>query len=224
MKIRLYSPLRCVVCRFRACYEEQPVCIKCLNDLQTLLNERCKTCGNLPSACECYENLRFAFFYGSVQARRLIYWVKTNIDDRQMDFIAEMLVKATGINPKSFDAVAYVPRLRKNVRRYGHDQARELARALSRIYGIPVINPLKRVGGKEQKLLSRKERFKNIKGMYQYNDGFPPDEKYGRILLVDDIHTTGATMDACLSMLRGRVAEAVVPLTIAKTNFNKKHK
>ena len=58
---------------------------------------------------------------------------------------------------------------------------------------------------------------KNIKGSYRIRKKYNVNEKYNKILLVDDIYTTGATMKVCADLLRGNVAHAVVPLTYGKT-------
>lgn len=162
------------------------------------------------------------FFYGGFRSRHFMYFIKYNADREAIRFLAELAVDATGLKMDSYDGVAYVPRLRKREKRYGYDQSREFARALSRLYGIPVLNALKRVGGREQKLLSASERLKNIVGKYSLNPKFVTSEKYKRILLVDDIYTTGATIKACKRILLDNVAESVVPFTFAKTNYSKR--
>lgn len=211
-----------MICGFNACYDDLPVCSNCLPDLQGVLTARCVNCGRTPSLCQCTDSdkHRFAFFYKGLQAQRLIYYIKTNLDGRAMDFLAEIAVSACGIKPGSYDGVTYVPRMRKRVRRYGHDQAKEFAEAISKKYNIPLVHTLNRIGGKEQKLLSRSERLKNIIGRYSLLN--EPDEKYKKLLIVDDIYTTGATMKACVELLRGKVARSVVSLTFAKTNFEDK--
>lgn len=213
-----------MVCRYNACYEELPICRYCISELQSLVTTPCKNCNRPPSSCRCGENekFRFGFFYGGGISHELIYMLKENIDTRTMDFIAELAVNASGVKVGSYDAVAYVPRLKRRVRRAGHDQAREFARSLSRIYGIPVADALERIGGAEQKLLSRDQRIKNISGKFRIRDGFSEEPKYKKLLLVDDVCTTGATLTACASLLRGRVSKSVVPFAIAKTNLLKK--
>lgn len=224
MKLNHSSPLNCMLCRTSPCYEELPLCTACLGDFQEILSRKCVNCGKTPTLCTCPDgnDVRFLFYYEGARAKSLVCRLKTSIDAEAMDFLAELLVGGCGVNTAQFDGVAFVPRLRKSVRRYGYDQARELARSISRIYGIPLVSALKRVGGKEQKLLSRSERMKNIKGKYKLKEEFPREEMLKRILLVDDVYTTGATMKACADILRGSVARAVVPLALTKTNFLRK--
>lgn len=213
-----------MMCRYYACHTDFPLCKHCLADFQSILTEKCRSCGKGPSECECSsdESHRFMFFYGSRLARRFMCFIKYNTDLEAIRFIAELAVDATGLKMQSYDAVAYVPRRPRRARRYGHDQSKEFAHALSRLYGIPVLHALKRAGGRDQKLLSASERFKNIAGRYSIRPGFDTTVKYKKILLVDDIYTTGATMKACKRLLLDNVAESVVPFTFAKTNYAKR--
>lgn len=219
-----FSPLLCMMCRGSACYEELPVCVDCLNDLRNILAAKCKNCGKSPSGCDCTSNdhIRFLFFYEGHKAQKLLFFIKSNVDRTALDFIVELLFNNCGINPERYDAVTFVPRRKRAIRRYGHDQAKEIAKAISRVYGIPCVKTLSRIGQGEQKLLSASARYKNVKKKYKLAKGFPREEMFKRILIVDDIFTTGATIKACSEILRETVSEAVVPLVIAKTNYLKK--
>lgn len=219
MKIGHFSPLKCMFCNFYACYEELPVCPECAHKLQALLTTVCRTCGKSPSGCQCGGNIRFMFFYGSAESKGLIYLLKHHGDKRVIKFLAEMTAESCGIDPSSYDGVAYVPRLKKNKRRYGYDQSKELAKAISKKLDLPLLHILERVGGKEQKLLSYSQRIRNIRRQYRLK--YIPKEKYKKLLLVDDVFTTGATVSVCADILRKDAAKAVVPITVAKTNFLK---
>lgn len=214
-----------MVCGFNACYDELPICKDCLTLVQELLTEECKTCQKTANLCQCdkSENLRFAFFYGSFCSQQLIHLLKSSADTEAVDFLAELLADAIGFNPKGFDAIAYVPRNRRNLRRFGCDQAQELAKSLSRKYNLPVINALEQLKGREQKLLSRGQRVKDTKNKYRLKPDFHIEEPMNKILLIDDVYTTGASMKICAKLLRGKIARAVVPITLSKTNhLNKK--
>lgn len=206
-----------MVCDFYACHEEFPVCRQCLSRFQDLLNEKCKNCGKTAYSCECSDNkdVRFLFFYGSFLSKKLLYFLKYNADLRVVDFMMELAVRATGINPESYDAVTYIPRSKRRIRRYGLDQSKEFAKAVSKIYGIPLVTCLERVGKGEQKLLSRAERYKNIRDKYRVKN--LPEEKFKRILLIDDVCTTGATINLCADLLRKDVAKTVTPMVLTKT-------
>lgn len=151
MTLNHFSPLLCMMCRSSACYEELPVCRKCLNKFHRILSAKCINCGRTPHDCDCYNqgNIRFLFFYEGFRAKKLMFFIKSNVDRVAMDFIAELLVENCGINLDTFDAVTFVPRRRSVARRYGHDQAKELAKAISRVYNVPFVKTMNRVGGGE---------------------------------------------------------------------------
>ena len=203
------------MCGYYACYDDLPVCRRCLSEFQKLFSARCPKCGETATMCECDSKSRALFFFNSMAVKKLLYTVKSNADRRMIRFLAELMIKVNEINTRSFDAVTFVPRSKKNVRRYGYDQSKELAKAVSDIFGIPLISPLKRLKGQPQKLLSGAKRFENIKNLYEIKA--LPDPLPKRVLLIDDICTTGATISACAEILRREMGCAVVTTVLAKT-------
>ena len=115
--------------------------------------------------------------------------------------------------------LVHVPRTRRGVRKNGFDHAAYLADALSAISGIAHESLLRRLhDGKEQKTLSMQERIENIKGAF----GIKGNVKGLRIVLVDDIVTTGSSAaEATRILLSAGAAEVLV---IAVSYTEKKHR
>ncbi len=116
-----------------------------------------------------------------------------------------------------FDAIVPIPLhwMRRWMR--GFNQAELLARALGRRCGIPVIPALRRVHATlSQAGLSNTARRKNVAGAFRSRSGRPVDGK--RILLVDDVMTTGSTAAACAMALKRAGAIRVVLLTVARVD------
>lgn len=93
----------------------------------------------------------------------------------------------------------------------GYNQSQLLAKELSRWTGIPAVNRLKRIRNtKHQAFLEREDRLKNIRGAFRVRK---PEEIRGkRILLIDDVMTTGSTLSECADILSK--AGAVVDIAV----------
>ena len=114
------------------------------------------------------------------------------------------------------DAIAYVPLHPRKARARSYNQARLLAEQLSRRLGIPVErNALRRVRWTStQTRLSAEARRANVSGAFVCPI---PDWVEGRRwLLVDDVMTTGATVDACARVLQNHGARRVVVASVAR--------
>ena len=114
------------------------------------------------------------------------------------------------------DSIAYVPLHPRKARARSYNQARLLAEQLSRRLGIPVErNALRRVRWTStQTRLTAEARRLNVSGAFVCSI---PDWVEGRRwLLVDDVMTTGATVDACARVLRAHGARRVVVATVAR--------
>jgi len=114
---------------------------------------------------------------------------------------------------ESIEALVPVPMYPPKRRRRGYNQAEELAAAFSGITGIPVLyDYLKRVKDtKPQAGLTPAERANNLQGAFSL--GKPVTFK--SFLLIDDIYTTGETLDICANLLRKGGAGQVSSLTLA---------
>ncbi len=225
LTVRHRSPAMCILCGVAPCHEELPVCGDCISILQESMTKKCRNCGRDAHLCDCSENekSKFVMFYtDNVGSHYLVRFMKERGDGCGMDFVAELMIVASGIDPSEFDAVTFVPRTPRNRRRQGHDQGRELAKAVSARYGIEYIEPLVRLRGGEQKYLSYMARVKNMQNRIRLRADFSVEKKYKKLLLVDDIRTTGATIRACRAVLTGNVARAVVPVTVCRNNIKKK--
>ena len=114
------------------------------------------------------------------------------------------------------DAIVPVPIHRSRRRKRGFNQAEILAEILGKKLGIPVEPELLKRNRKTvpQKELSPSERLKNLTGAF-LAESLPDDKK--RILLVDDIYTTGSTLEACARVLKNAGAEVVYFVVIFMT-------
>ena len=133
-------------------------------------------------------------------------------------WFAKRLAGLVRANPDAFsaDVLVPVPLDAARFRERGYNQAELIARPLARILGIPFRSwLLVRTKPRPDKIrLTRRERWETVRGAYAAHKGAQVDKL--RVLLVDDVFTTGATLDACSRALRQAGASRVVGLTVAR--------
>jgi predicted amidophosphoribosyltransferase len=121
---------------------------------------------------------------------------------RLAPLLAEMLASALcatrAFDPSRADAIAFVPATPGAFARRGFDHMEPVARALSGLLGIPVRDALARRDARDQRGLSRAGRLENARGATIPVDDMPE----ARVLLVDDVLTTGATLSQAARALR----------------------
>ena len=123
-----------------------------------------------------------------------------------------------------FDTVTWVPVSKKRLRKRGYDQAHLLAEAVCRHWDVKPVRLLeKRVDNPPQSgIQDAAARRANVLGVYEIAQGANPEGK--RVLLIDDICTTGATMTECIRVLKDAGAAEVVCAAAALTRERKYEK
>ena len=109
------------------------------------------------------------------------------------------------------DAVTFVPGDRDRVLRRGHSPPERLAWELSSLWGLPPRPLLVRSGHAPQRGLSLPARVSNAAGAFSAFGAIPE-----RVVLVDDVYTTGSTANACAAALRRAGAERVDVVCLAR--------
>ena len=210
------------------------LCPSCKREWESEKMETCPSCAKTVTACRCVtEDMEKCkcealcklvyYIHGKREPlqNRLIYSIKQERRRRTVEFLAaELAVSARDLLAEqgiaAQDAVlTYIPRATAARLQYGTDQARELARALSRELSIPMLPLLERRPrmGRPQKHLNSAERLKNAKKTYRVRDYDGCRAK--TVLLVDDIVTSGATVAICARLLRRAGASHVFALAVA---------
>lgn len=119
-------------------------------------------------------------------------------------------------DPAAYDWVVPVPLHRQRRRERGYNQAGLLARGVGRRFGVPVgARLLRRERRTEtQTRLTAAQRISNVRGAFAA--GSSPRLRDRRLLLVDDVMTTGATVSECARCLRSAGARAIDVVTVAR--------
>ena len=134
------------------------------------------------------------------------------------NWFAERLAEVIAREPELFraDVVVPVPLHPPRQRERGYNQAELIARPLAKRLGIKQGSYLLvRTRPRPARLvLSRKEHWESVRGAYATRKGLRVDKL--RVLLIDDVMTTGATLDACSRALKLAGAESLVGLTVAR--------
>lgn len=117
---------------------------------------------------------------------------------------------------RSFDALVPVPIHPVRKRERGYNQAEEICKEIQGFLGLPVLPAalLRTRATKSQTRLDRRNRGRNLEGAFACPD--PEAVRGKRLLLVDDVFTTGATMGRCAELLIAAGAGAVGALALAR--------
>lgn len=211
-----------------------PICETCLSSFECIAEPMCKCCGrpfiaapaaqSLPPLCRlCRADLfgfsrarSFAIYNDALGAA--IVLLKYEEVRRLGDWFARQLAETLARHGEDFraDVIVPVPLHPERQRERGYNQADLIARPLARRLGVKLRSDvLVRTRPRPAQLvLSRTERWKSVRGAYATRAGVRVDKL--RVLLVDDVMTTGATLDSCARALRKAGAAEVFGLTVAR--------
>ena len=213
-----------------------PFCHACLAGLMQMLPEPlCARCGRpIVSAaasegiseplCHFCRAQQYNFdlarsfgVYSQNMARAILLLKYANLAPLGIWF-ARRLAELVSRYPELFrvDVVVPVPLDKPRMRERGYNQADLIAKPLAHLLRIPLRSYLlARTRPRPNQLrLTRRERWETVRGAYATHRTAQVDNL--RVLLVDDVFTTGATLDACSRALKGAGAARVVGLTVAR--------
>ena len=215
----LFYPQRCVGCSRRA---SDVLCQGCFEALPFVGRPFCERCGT-PTAFAVYgcgECRERDFEFHGAQAplryegvgKELVHALKYKGYLRVVEKVMAPLM-ANSLDGDRLDLVVPVPLHRSRLAKRGFNQARLMAESLAKRINTPVSDKIKAVRRtRDQIELSADARRTNVAGAYA-----PRGPVAGRVLLVDDVFTTGATLSECAGVLRRAGAGEVYALTLCRT-------
>lgn len=221
----LFFPNRCIFCdRLIAPFDDY--CKRCAEQIPFIKGEICTHCGSAKEDCQCdkkksvnYSAVAAPLYYeGDVKSCIQRFKFK---DDRNISKpLARLMFDALKENfaDISFDYVTYVPMYRKRERERGFNQSRLLARDISELSGITFADKMlvKLYDTDNQHECSGLERTGNLIGVFDVDGKTDITDK--TVLLIDDVKTSGATLNECGKMLYLNGAKSVICLTAAVRN------
>ena len=176
----------------------EPVCKRCGKPME---NERKEYCTDCIEEEHKYRQGKAVFVYEG-KIKQSMYRFKYSNKREYASFYAAEAVRLYGdwIRRRKIETIIPIPMYSGKQRRRGYNQAEVFAKALGRELGIKAdAGVVKRIRDTTpQKELNNKERRRNLKNAFQLSSDIV---KYKEILLVDDIYTTGSTMDAVTEVL-----------------------
>ncbi len=221
-------PKRCPICENIVMPKGKLICRGCFEELPFVTEPCCKKCGK-PLGNEekeyCYDCEKRTFHYEmgyglwiyDEKMKRSMSAFKYKGKKEYAEFFGQQLVnrykkwiKATGIQ-----VIVPVPIHSKKLRTRGYNQAGLLADIVGNELSIPVEGVLERcINTRPQKVLDNKERIYNLQHAFRLNPLNKFSIKGKRVLLIDDIYTTGSTIEVCTNEILGAGADKVYFLCV----------
>jgi len=221
LAVESFFPRRCVGCGKVGDF----LCPECLGNLPRLLPPLCPNCGK-PQASgivcpDCrqrrteIEGIRSPFRFDGV-IRKAIHELKYRNLKAISPRLAELLADYLRANPLPGEALVCVPLHPRRLRERGYNQSSLLAKELSRRIDLPVIEDcLIRVkqAQPQVKAVDVVERRSNVADAFVCQNEKVSGKK---IILIDDVCTSGATLESCAAALKNKGATSVWGLTLAR--------
>lgn len=230
--VNVLFPPRCMACRQLTPYvidRHRPLCDGCREEVVTLCEPVCPRCGH-PTEQQvetyCGQCPPFKVYYRRARAavayegpmRELIGGFKFGFRDYLQEYLGRWLVQGWEefLKQEQFDAIVPVPLhwMRKWWREF--NQAQLLSEVLAGYTGLPLEPDMLRRHRRtrRQTATAGPERLRNVRGAFSLTGRRDPTGQ--RLLLVDDVHTTGATANECARVLQAAGAVEVTVLTLAR--------
>jgi competence protein ComFC len=232
----VFAPAPCRICGHILLNASRiPVCETCLNSFERITEPMCQRCGRpfvsevalqaiTPQCRLCradfysFDSARSFAIYGETLSQAITLLKYEEISRLGVWFGERLAEIASSLLSEQWrpDAVVPVPLHEERRRERGYNQAELVARQTAKLLRLSLrVDLLVRIRPRPpQLLLSRSERWKCVRGAYGTRKGRRVDKL--NILLIDDVMTTGATLDACAQTLKKAGAGSVMGLTVAR--------
>lgn len=209
--LQILYPKQCLIC---GKLEQDTICSKCYNTLK------------IEAKVEQYKNKTFNkhlyIFKYEGKIRNLIIDYKFNDKPYLNELFAKIILKNEKIcrKIKKYDIIIPVPIHKKRKNERGYNQSELIARKLAKNLNVELVTDslIKQKNTLPQSTLSKKQREENVKTVYKIQNRQKIENK--KIILLDDIYTTGATAEECSKILKQNGAKEILVLTIAKDEIN----
>jgi ComF family protein len=244
--VSLLFPAGCRLCeQLLTRASRVPICDECLASFEAIPGRVCRICGSPPEAtfatiprpsettdtgegdrpvcmaCRVrtygFDHARSYAVYGGALVRAIVMLKFERIEPLGAWF-ADRLAEVVRREAEALaaDVVVPVPLHRERERERGYNQADLIAKPLAKRLGLPyrAVLLMRTRPRPDKQVLSMSERWESVRGAFATRPGSQVDKL--RVLLVDDVVTTGATLDACAKALWGAGAKSVIGLTVAR--------
>jgi len=221
MALDLFFPQWCIGCG----KEDGFLCFSCRRSLLQIVPPLCPRCGKpQPGGMLCpvcidwqaaIDGIRSPFQFDGVM-RQAIHQLKYRNLRAVAAPLAKLLNDYLATNPVPGEVLVPVPLHKKRLRERGYNQSNLLAKELSRLTKLPVIDDCLirgRYASPQTKTRTVAERQSNVANAFTCRDY---RLKGKQILLIDDVTTSGATLDACAVALKASGAATVWGLVLAR--------
>ena len=219
----IFFPERCSICG-----EIKPFlksyCPRCGIDTKAISKTACEKCGH--EKCMCSDGAFIdlphfsAVYYYEGQVKRSLHKFKFNSESSFGEIFGKAMAERIGelYGDVVFDGVCFVPMTKDARAHRGYNQSELLAFQVAKELKIPLAPCLEKTRvSLDQKGLSAKERFENVKDSFAINS--KTDIKGKTLILCDDIKTTGSTLKDCSDTLLKAGAKDVYCLCLALTPY-----
>ena len=237
--VSVFFPSGCRLCeRLLTSASRVPLCEECLSSFSRVAGMICVVCGRpmpglspepeQPLFCPACQNGTYAFdrarsfaLYEEAVVRAILLLKFEQIEPLGAWFAGRLaeLASAEG-NKLAADVVVPVPLHLERERERGYNQAALISKPLAKRLKLPhqAVLLVRTRARPDKQVLSFEERWESVRGAFVTRPGSQVDNL--RVLLVDDVMTTGATLDACSRALLGAGAKSVIGLTAARAVRN----
>ncbi len=197
IKCNALGGLFCVRCENKCVQPPSPACYRC-----NKLSADFKTCRPCRSSTPIFSVHKLGLYEDWV--KELIFVMKFAPNREAARLLGSRMAKQ--IDPEKIELITYVPTDRKRVRQRGFDHAKLIAQQVSSELDLPLVHSLSRRHSARQVGMSRADRRRQMTDMFMVRG----DHHQGsRVLLVDDVLSTGATIEAAAKAIKSSGAYRV---------------